>query len=194
MFYKIENASNESDNLLSAENKINLANSLLKGGIVKTGIGLAMSAGLQQSAKEQTEETKKREISNKLERMIKVGDKKLLYRNYSCVDTFYNTHSDEAYLRFVPIGVPNNNIYECEYFFFNKSNKTIKQRIENIKTIIGGKIESISNQNELDNEVEKNVIDESDSFEKIRKYKQLLDEGIITEEEFQKKKKELLDL
>ena len=34
----------------------------------------------------------------------------------------------------------------------------------------------------------------SDAFDEIRKYKQLLDEGIITQEEFDVKKKELLNL
>lgn len=37
-------------------------------------------------------------------------------------------------------------------------------------------------------------INEEDMFEKTRKYKELLDSGIITEEEFNKKKKELLGL
>lgn len=33
-----------------------------------------------------------------------------------------------------------------------------------------------------------------DKFEEVRKYKELLDQGIITEEEFERKKKELLGL
>ncbi len=33
-----------------------------------------------------------------------------------------------------------------------------------------------------------------DKFAEVMKYKELLDEGIITEEEFERKKKELLDL
>ena len=35
---------------------------------------------------------------------------------------------------------------------------------------------------------------DTDKFEEIRKYKQLLDENIISEEEFEAKKKELLKL
>lgn len=35
---------------------------------------------------------------------------------------------------------------------------------------------------------------EDDKFEEVRKYRQLCDEGVITEEEFEKKKKELLGL
>lgn len=34
----------------------------------------------------------------------------------------------------------------------------------------------------------------SDPVEKVRQYKQLYDEGIITEEEYERKRKELLDL
>lgn len=34
----------------------------------------------------------------------------------------------------------------------------------------------------------------SDKFEEIRKYRQLCDDGVISEEEFKKKKKELLEL
>lgn len=45
---------------------------------------------------------------------------------------------------------------------------------------------------------EVNIIDDkeenNDKFVEIRKYKELLDENIITKEEFEKKKKELLDL
>lgn len=44
---------------------------------------------------------------------------------------------------------------------------------------------------QLNSEVEKLEID---SIEKIRKYKQLLDEGILTQEEFDEKKKQLLNL
>ncbi len=36
--------------------------------------------------------------------------------------------------------------------------------------------------------------DQSDNFEKIKKFKELFDSGIITEEEFERKKRQLLDL
>ena len=39
-----------------------------------------------------------------------------------------------------------------------------------------------------------NPIESTDTIEEIRKYKQLLDEGIITQEEFDAKKKQLLGL
>ena len=35
---------------------------------------------------------------------------------------------------------------------------------------------------------------DDDKFEKVRKYKELYEEGIITEEEYERKRKELLDL
>ena len=39
-----------------------------------------------------------------------------------------------------------------------------------------------------------NIIEELDNFDKIKKLKEFYDMGILTEEEFEKKKKELLDL
>ena len=35
---------------------------------------------------------------------------------------------------------------------------------------------------------------DDDDFEKVRKYRQLYEEGIITEEEYERKRKELLKL
>ena len=43
-------------------------------------------------------------------------------------------------------------------------------------------------------EAEKSQQNETDRFTEIKKYKELLDEGIISQEEFEKKKKELLGL
>lgn len=39
-----------------------------------------------------------------------------------------------------------------------------------------------------------NTSEEKDNIQKVRQYKQLLDEGIISHEEYEKKRKELLDL
>lgn len=204
MFYQFDDEDDDDDDdVLTAEDKLQLAKGVLKGGLIKTGIGVAMSAGLKQSAKEQKEEKKERVREKKLEKIIKVGDKKLLFNNYCLVDTFSKTNTANGYLKFVPIGVNSDDIYECDYFFFNNSipfeSKKIKQRVENIKKIIDERIENISNKKDVEikqnaqKTVEK-ITSENDRFEEIRKYKQLLDEGIITEEEFQTKKKELLNL
>lgn len=69
-----------------------------------------------------------------------------------------------------------------------KNYQPFKDRCQEI-TVILDKIkqmnENISNKNNNDSSV--------DSVEEIRKYKKLLDEGIITEEEFNQKKKQLLE-
>lgn len=201
MFYQFDDDDDE-DEILTAEDKLQLAKGVLRGGLIKTGIGVAMSASLKQSAKEQNEEKKEKARERKLEKIIKVGEKKLLFKDYNFVDTFSKTNTTNGCLKFVPINVDPNNIYECDYFFFNNSipfeSKKIKQKIETIKSIIEDKIEKMSIEKKQ--EVEKNTIKEekikieNDRFEEIRKFKQLLDEGIITEEEFQTKKKELLNL
>ncbi len=50
--------------------------------------------------------------------------------------------------------------------------------------------------NEIDqlNKENKNIDENMDSFELVKKYKELLDIGAITQEEYDKKKKELLNL
>ena len=48
MFYQFD----DEDDVLTAEDKLQLAKGILKVSLIKTGIGVAMSAGLKQSAKE----------------------------------------------------------------------------------------------------------------------------------------------
>ena len=197
MFYQFDDEDyDDDDEALTSEDKLQLAKGVLKGGLIKTGIGVAMSVGLKQSAKEQNLAKKERARERKLEKIIKVGDKKLLFKDYNFVDTFSKVNTANGYLKFVPINTNPDDIYECDYFFFNNSipfeSKRIKQKMETIKNIIEEKISS-----EKKMEVEKNTLKnetERDRFEEIRKFKQLLDEGIITEEEFQAKKKELLNV
>lgn len=207
MFYQFdEDDDDEDDEVLSTDDKLNLAKGVLRGGLIKTSIGVAMSAGIKQSAKEQKAEKKARARKKKLEKLIKVGDKKILFKDYINVETFSKVNTTNGYLKFIPKEVGEDDIYECDYFFFNNSipfeSKKIKQKVENIKKILEEKIEKdvikekeekTKTTQEVEKALEVKKNDES-KFEEIRKYKQLLDEGIITEEEFQTKKKELLNL
>lgn len=218
-----ENNTIEEEDIISADDKLQLAKSFIKGGIIKTGLNIAMSAGLKQSAKEQNEEKRaqKRIIDEKnkekiLQRIIKVGDKKLPYDKFSLAYMFSKSDNDNGYLKFVPNGINEDDIYNCEYFFFNNSipfeSKKIKSKVKEVEEIIQNKINIIASTqknkeiegSEKNNKVieeennkkikTENSKEEKDKFEEIRKYKKLLDEGIITNEEFEIKKKELLDL
>lgn len=208
MFYQFDDDDDDDDDdeVLSAEDKLNLAKGVLRGGLIKTGIGVAMSAGLKQSAKEQQAEKKERTREKRLEKLIKIGDKKLFFKDFCDVETFSKANTANGYLKFVPRGVKADELYECDYFFFNNSipfeSKKIKQKVENAKKILEEKIEmakleekeekkKATQESTKESESKKN---DDSKFDEIRKYKQLLDEGIITEEEFQAKKKELLNL
>lgn len=207
MFYQFDNDDDDDDDeVLTADDKLNLAKGVLRGGLIKTGIGVAMSAGLKQSAKEQQAEKKERAREKKLEKLIKVGDKKLNFKDYCDVETYSKENTANGYLKFVPNDIKAEELYECDYFFFNNSipfeSKKIKQKVESVKKVLEEKIENVAiNEKEekkkIVQEVEKKeeIKKNDDSkFDEIRKYKQLLDEGIITEEEFKAKKKELLNL
>lgn len=70
---------------------------------------------------------------------------------------------------------------------------------EDIKGKIKNGFDSLKNKaSDIKNKAESYINDQNsnpnDPFEEIKKYKELLDLGIITEEEFQTKKNELLDL
>ena len=158
MFYQFDDEDyDDDDEALTSEDKLQLAKGVLKGGLIKTGIGVAMSVGLKQSAKEQNLAKKERARERKLEKIIKVGDKKLLFKDYNFVDTFSKVNTANGYLKFVPINTNPDDIYECDYFFFNNSipfeSKRIKQKMETIKNIIEEKISS-----EKKMEVEKNTL------------------------------------
>lgn len=200
----------DDDSVFSPADKMNIAKGLMSGKIVQTGIGAVMSAKLNQQEKEKTAERKAHERERKIERLISVGERRIDLINISSVEMSIRNNSSNGYLRFIPKGVATSNIYNCEYFFFNNSipfeSKKIKKSIENIKNIINGKIANIDRQRAIEQEendrkqmhIEQQIPiatkSDTDSFEEIRKFKELLDEGIISEEEFNIKKKELLGL
>ena len=65
-----------------------------------------------------------------------------------------------------------------------------KQQAEDIVAILA----SIVSENEKNQVNNSNVQNTNDPITEVKKYKELLDNGIITQEEFEKKKKELLNL
>lgn len=197
----------EDDGYFSSDDKRSLVKGLMSGRIVQAGIGAAISATINKqeqeknAAKRALEKEKQNQTrENKLARIISVGERRINLHRISNVEIYSKSGTSTGYLRFVPEGISPENMYNCEYFFFNNSilfeSKKIKQRIESARNIICNNISNLNKKAQVSPSTltisapQKN----SDAFEDIRKYKQLLDEGIISEEEFLAKKKELLGL
>lgn len=219
-----DDGDDDDDPLISSDDKKNLVKGLMSGKLVQTGIGFALSATLNQQEKEKASEKKSRERHKNVEHLITVGERRIELLNIAGVETFSRANTANGYLKFIPKGVSANALYSCEYFFFNNSipfeSKKIKQRVEAIKTVINERISVVKRElhvaavqaerarmeqqaalqavqmQQMVEQVTPNPIhpDKTDAFEEVRKFKQLLDEGIITEDEFNAKKKELLGL
>ena len=194
------------DEVLTSDDKKSLARGLMSGRIVQAGIGAAVSASLNKQEKEKEAERKSREKRKKIERLITAGERRVNLKNISCLETFSRMNIANGYLKLVNKGATQNTLYDCEYFFFNNSipfkSKKIKQEVENVKNILADRIEAIEQESiarvvqTKRQKAEQRVTQKSkvDVFEEIRKYKQLLDEGIISEDDFNMKKKQLLGL
>ena len=223
MFYQFDRDDDDDDDdgeYLSSEDKRNLARGLMTGKIVQAGIGAAVNASLSKQEKEKLAEKRRRERDKLTERLISVGDRRINLRDIEGVEMYSAPNTANGYLKFVPKGVARDDIYNCEYFFFNNSipfeTKKIKQRLEVLKNIITDKIEALKREAQMvaeqaaqkkaeeqaamQAEQMRKMVEEvtqqqkPDVFEEVRKFKQLFDEGIISEEEFNAKKKELLGL
>ncbi len=215
---ELEKDDEDDDELLSSSDKLAIATSLFSKGIIKKGISTAVTVGMKQIEKEKKEEKKVKDIekireknAKKIANQIIIGNEKILFSEFYKVEIMTSNDSYYELIKLVPNGIKSDDIYECKYFYVNTSkmfeSKKIKQKVEFIRNIINQQIKKhkakeVINENENKNieniELYKSKIieekNELDAFTEIRKYKELLDEGIITKEEFEKKKKSLLNL
>ena len=208
------------DGLISAGDRANVVKGLMSGRLVQTGVGVVLSATMNQKEKEREAERKTKERNRLAERLVSVGERQVNFSNISLVEISSNDKSYRDYLTFVPKGVSlHESPFECEYFFFKKSRSSesnlIKQKLEWIKNIIINRIAVLERERIVAAEQAQRTYQEKmvatqieqakriaeavqpskpDVFEEVRKFKNLLDEGIITEQEFVSKKKELLGL
>lgn len=203
MFYQFDDDDDDDDDeILSSDDKRNLVRGLMSGKLVQAGIGVAVSATLNQQEKEKSAEKKSQERHKNIERLITVGERRVDLRNISGIETFSRTNTANGYLKFIKKGAKPNTLYDCEYFFFNNSipfeTKKIKQKVESIKNVLSERIVSIEQevQAEVKMQTKQQTVQQNktDVFDEVRKFKQLLDEGIISEDEFNTKKKQLLGL
>ena len=79
----------------------------------------------------------------------------------------------------------NSNDNQCQFFFKDSD----KSKVEEILSVIKKKILNESNKSK-----ETNNTGETDDFNKLRELKALLDDGIITQKDFERKKKQILGL
>lgn len=206
-----EPAENDDDNVCSEDSLFStkdvgrIVQGFMTGGIIKTGINIATSAYINTKEKEKAEEQKHKKEKQKRrsrESVITVGERRILFSECKRVDVCNPEDSSIGCLKFIPRET--DYYLNCDYFFFKNSSaipfesKKIRNKMAEIAGICNKNISEIKLQHEHE-ESERQTqliqqVQHQNSFEQIRKYKQLFDEGIITEEEFAKKKKELLGL
>lgn len=192
----------DDDELKTLSNIGKLGKSLVKGNLVATGISMAAGSMMNEKIKEKKEEKAYELTKRKAKSIIRVGDRILNLNEYSRVETYWASNKLYGYVQFVPKGKKSTDMFDCDYFFYNPGvfgqNFNLKKKIELLKNTLNKMITSLPSkvENEV-KEVKEEVVSKkssNDNFAEIRKYKELLDEGIITEEEFNQKKKELLNL
>lgn len=206
-----EEEEDDDDSFFNVDNVGQITKGLMSGKLLQTGVGLAASAVVNSRFKEKAEEKKAKMEHIKrrnVEQLISVGERKFDLKNYIRVEMLYGANDLIGCLRFVPREASLQDKYSCTYFFFNNSSvipfesRKIRQEVDSLRNMLNERLTVINDEIERKMAYEENLRKEAkvqstekrDVFEEIRKYKELFDEGIISEEDFNKKKKELLDL
>lgn len=196
--------------LLSTDDKIALVKNVLKGNVASAGIAAATTAVINKKNREESEERAENIKAQRIERMVNplvtLGERIIEYKSLSKVQIIHKTGTGYGILQFAPAKKSSKKLSAYEYFFYKKSifKKTTKADVENAKSIITNLINATNQSSTKKQTTKSNVIaniesstpstPEQNKFNDIREYKRLLDEGIITEAEFEIKKKELLNL
>lgn len=191
----VDIGADNNESLLSIDNGKTLVKGLLSGRIVQTGLGVAAATFFDSKEKEDMAEKRAQTRRKRVEQLIFLGEHKINLHHISNVDICSTSNATNGYLRFVPVGVSQQDYYSCAYFFFNNSKlfgaKKFKQSISSICDMLNDKIINLGRP-ASDTPASPKI--NGDVFDEIRKFKELFDEGIITEKEFNMKKKRLLGL
>ena len=115
------------------------------------------------------------------------GNQKVLYSDYDYVDLIRSKNDDG--IGFIYFGNSKDDRKYSLFFFDNSYVSKVKE----IRKVLSQMIEESNKEKELERK-QNEVHNEMSDFDKLRELKSLLDEGIITEEEFNLKKKEILKL
>ena len=157
-------------------------------GIIRTGLRIGVSAGVD--GVKTFLGLSKREFS------VEIGKRKVFFSDYDIYDYLLVGNHGVGFIRFRKTEFIDNPANDIIFFFGGLNifaryglNKKMKPVCEQIELDFN----SIEKKKKIDSE-NSDLINNIDKFDEIKKYKQLFDSGIITEEEFNLKKKELLRL
>lgn len=179
MYGKVLKKRHPKENMFSNGAAKALARNVLTGGIVRTGINLATSAAINATADAMAPE-------KGMFRVVK-GEFKIDYSTYGYVEFQRSCDDDIGFIRFVNTlcgGNPSEDII----FFFMGDNSKPEAAYNSILEGISAKKAVVSMPKPEKVRVHGSAADE------ILKYKNLLDMGAITQEEYDAKKRELLDI
>lgn len=154
-----------------------LARNVLTGGIVRTGINLATSAAINATADAVAPE-------KGMFRVVK-GDFRIDYSTYSYVEFQRNCDEDIGFIRFVNTVCGGNPLEDIIFFFMGENAKPEAAYNSILAGISTEKNATLTPKEKIGRE---NV----SAADEILKYKNLLDMGAITQEEYDAKKRELL--
>lgn len=151
-----------------------------KKSLIKTGMTIASSVALNSVMD-------KHLSGNNKEVLVTPGVKTIDYAE--CEDIQFMKHDSErdgciGMLKFI---LRSSTEY---YFFFSHENSAVKQ----IYVTINELINDAKTKNKVNERTRENLVNSSTVADEILKFKNLLDLGAITQEEFEAKKKQLLDL
>ena len=177
---RILKSSQPKANLISNSDAKALAHSVLRGGVVKTGVKLATSVFIDMAADAIVPEKSLFKVVS--------GNFRIDYRVFDYVEYHRRGENEVGYIRFV-YKSSNGHGAEDIVFFFENDNKKIANAYEKIRSCIDATCKSHYDNDESLPPPKKSQVSVADE---ILKFKQLLDMGAITQKEFERKKKELL--
>lgn len=164
-----------------------IVSGVLRGGIIKTGVSLVASQFIDSAFNEP--------IPKKKDFVVHKGEQELSLEYYDIIQFSELDNNDIGYIKFQTMQTLNNDEKDVLFFYGKNASKNIKMAMPNIYKAILNNIKNIKyNTNDTVNKSNTELIDNEKIANDILKFKNLLDIGAITQEEYDAKKKEILGL
>ncbi len=187
--FEYDNIKKEYEKILSS-NKKNLKSlgTELLGDVISTNHPFSKKNIVKTIAKMTTSsENSTENHENKINFYVRQGNIKVNYSDYDSINLYLPDEDEDMGFIVIRNSTNEKNSSSDRLFFFDDVNE---DQIKKIFPIIEEKIESSSRINEKTEE----KISKASFGDELRELKALLDEGIITKEEFEQKKKKILNL